>query len=151
MNSLFLMRALSPITLSHSIFLSHSIWVCSSLVVRIRSPLKRPQIATTCPFLPILLSYSMSSRFVRMSMCPSLETMISLLCQPRTGLMTIVVGEEGEKEALATAAYDGFCYKARVLLSTFEESYYIASWSVRIAFAIVCWSACGSIEFFTML
>src|SRR4030081_861120 len=138
MNSLFLMHALSPITLIHSVFLSHSVQVCSSSVVRIRSPLGRPQTATTCPLPLVLLSCFVSLRLVQISMCPSLETMISCLCRPRTGLMTLVVGEEGEKEALATAAYNGFCCKAHVVLSTFEESCCTASWSVWIAFAVVC-------------
>jgi hypothetical protein len=41
--------------------------------------------------------------------------------------MTLVVREEGEKEALATAAYNGFCCKAYIVLLTFKESCCTAS------------------------
>src|SRR5271163_3475750 len=114
------MRALSPITLSHPVFLSHFVQVCSFSVVMMRSPLGRPQTATTFPLFPVLLSCSVSSWFIRVSLCPSLETMISLLCQLRTGFSTILV--EGREEAAfpATAAYEGCC-RACVLLSTFED------------------------------
>jgi hypothetical protein len=136
MNSLFLMRTLSPTTLSHSVFLSHSICVCSSSVVRMRSPLGRPRTATTCPLFPVLLSCSVSSRCVRTSAYSVPVTMISLLCRPGTGFsMTLAVNEE--VAFLATAAYEGFCCRVRVLLSTFKESCCTASWSVRIAFAVV--------------
>jgi len=70
-------------------------------------------------------------------MCPSLETMISLFCLPGTGF-SMTLAAKGEVAFPATAACEGFCCRARVLLSTFEESCCTASKSVRIAFAVVC-------------
>jgi hypothetical protein len=69
----------------------------------------------------------MSSRFVRTSACPFLDIMISLLCQLGTSLRTAVRDKKEEVVLPAAAAYDGFCCRACVLLSTFEESCCTAS------------------------
>jgi hypothetical protein len=90
MNSLFLMRAPPPSICSHCVLRSHSVRVLSSSVVRTRSPLGKPQTATTYPSSPALFSCSVYSWFVRMSLCSlSLVTIISLLCRPRTGFAIV--------------------------------------------------------------
>jgi hypothetical protein len=67
-----------------------------------------------------------SSRFVQISACPSLEIIISLLCRPGT-CFSMTLATKGEVAFPTTAAYKGFCCRVHVLLSTFKESCCIAS------------------------